>query len=286
MATEPQPQHRAEEHALVDRARQGDNDAFAALFDPWRQPLFRFIYRMVTHHQDAEDLQQEVLVRAFQKLSSYRREASFKSWLFGIATHLCLDHLRARQRWRVDAQLVAEREVHQDAAALDALRGLLSSPDFSFDIREHIAFCFACLGRTLEPEDQAAILLREVLGFTNEEAARIVELSEPVFRHRLSAARAKLIADYDGLCQLINKTGACWQCRGLREFVQEDKRGPDLVQIAVKPGIAVTPETLFEARLDIVRLADLENGVSRLMHTEFFHDIAAQEQRRGAGQEG
>ncbi|MDX2150976.1 MAG: RNA polymerase sigma factor [Bryobacteraceae bacterium] len=278
MATTPQPQ--AEEHALVDRARQGDNDAFRSLLEPWRGLLFRYIYRMVTHRQDAEDLEQEVLVRAFQKLSSYRREAGFKSWLFGIATHLCLDHLRARRRWRVEAQLIGEQEVDNDPAELAALRSLLASPDFSYDIREHIAFCFSCLARTLEPQDQAAILLREVLGFTNEEAARIVELSEPVFRHRLSAARKKLMGDYDGLCQLINKTGACWQCRGLREFVAEEKRGPDLVQIELKPGLAVSPDALFDARLEIVRAADLEHGCARIMHDAFYHGIAATEQNR------
>ena len=111
-------------------------------------------------------------------------------------------------------------------------------------MREHIAFCFSCIGRTLEPDEQAAIMLREVLGFSNQEAAAMLEVSEPVFRHRLSAARSKMIRSYEGLCQLINKTGVCWQCKGLHEFAGAGHNGQELVQIDVAPGIDVTPESL------------------------------------------
>ena len=60
------------------------------------------------------------------------------------------------------------------------------------------------------------------------EAAAILGVSEPLFRHRLSAERSTMIQAYDGLCQLINKTGACWQCRGIRQFAG----GPS------RPGVA------------------------------------------------
>ena len=85
-----------EEVELVERAQQGDSDAFGSLLEPWRKPLFGYIYRMVTLRQDAEDLLQDVLVRVLEGIRMYRGEARFKSWLFGIATHVCLDYLRAR----------------------------------------------------------------------------------------------------------------------------------------------------------------------------------------------
>ena len=58
---------------------------------------------------------------------------------------------------------------------------LLSGPDFVFEVWEHMAFCFSCIGPTLPPEEQAAMLLREVPGFMDCEAA-MVEASEPVCR--------------------------------------------------------------------------------------------------------
>jgi RNA polymerase sigma-70 factor (ECF subfamily) len=154
----------------------------------------------------------------------------------------------------------------------------MSQPDFVFETREHIAFCFACLGRTLPPEEQAALLLREVLGFTAMEAARILSVSEPVFRHRLAAARRAMAESFEGLCQLINKSGPCWQCRGLRELAPEKNRGEDLVQIQVRPGVAVSPENLLEARLEIVRHADLEEGRTRVIHEQFFANLTRREE--------
>ena len=269
-----------QETELVERARSGDDGALTELVEPLRKALLSYIYRMVTHRADAEDLMQDVLVRVLQSLPSYRGGSRFKTWVFGIATHVCLDHLRSKKRWRVEAQLEGEREAHANAGRVEGIAALMSSPDFVFEIREHIAFCFSCIGRTLTPEEQAAIMLREVLGFSNQEAAAMLELSEPVFRHRLSAARSTMIESYDGLCRLIDKTGACWQCRGLRELAPEAHRGPDLVQIEVAPGLNVTPENLFEARLAIVREAELERGSTRALHDLFYERTTLREESR------
>jgi RNA polymerase sigma-70 factor (ECF subfamily) len=156
----------------------------------------------------------------------------------------------------------------------------MQKPEFRFEIREHIAFCFSCISRTLPPEEQAVIMLREVLGFTAQEAAGILTVSEPVFRHRLEAARGKMIGDYDGLCALINKDGLCYQCRGLQEMAGDGHSGRDLVQIEVAPGVAMTSENLFDARLLIVRDVDLANGSTRTMHDMFFSSVSKREESR------
>jgi RNA polymerase sigma-70 factor (ECF subfamily) len=270
-----------QETNLIARARSGDDCAFTELVEPLRRPLFAYVYRMVTLRQDAEDLLQEVLVRVLQGLPSFRGEARFKTWLFGIATHVCMDHLRSKKCWRVEAQLYGQYETEADQIEIAKLDSLLHSPDFVFEIREHIAFCFSCISRTLEPDEQAAIMLREVLGFSNQEAAGMLEVSEPVFRHRLSAARAKMIGSYAGLCQLINKTGVCWQCKGLQEFAGPGHSGQELVQIEVAPGIEVTPDSLFNARLNIVREAGFPESRTSRMHDLFFEGLSRREEGRG-----
>jgi RNA polymerase sigma-70 factor (ECF subfamily) len=280
MTAQPLPQPSRDELALLERARGGDRAALDVLFEPWRKLLIGYIYRMVTHRQDAEDLLQDVLVRVLENIREYRGEAPFKSWLFGIATHVCLDHLRKKKRWRVEAQKIGEEETTADPEALPRLIELTRRPEFRFEIREHIAFCFSCIARTLPPQEQAAIMLKEVLGFTNQEAAGILSVSEPVFRHRLAAARGKMIAHYEGLCALINKAGICYECRGLREISGDANRGPDLAQIEVGPGLAVNPESLFQARLAIVQDTDLEGGRTRLMHDMFFDSLTKREETR------
>jgi len=219
-------------------------------------------------------------VRVLEGIRTYRGEARFKSWLFGIATHVCLDHLRAKKRWRVEAQLIGEKEATTDPRQVEGLTTLMQQPGFSFEIREHIAFCFSCIARTLPPEEQAALMLKEVLGFTGTEAAAILGVSEPVFRHRLSAGRAKMIEDYDGLCALINKTGLCYQCSALRQIASEGHRGANLVQIEVAPGVAMNAENLFDARLEIVRDANLETGRTRVVHDLFYSSLAQREESR------
>ena len=268
-----------QETRLVERAVGGDEGAFAALVEPFRKPLFSYIYRMVTNAHDAEDLMQDVLVRTLEGLRSYRGESRFKTWLFGIASHACMDHLRGKRRWRVEAQLIGQHETEADTEAVERVEATLSQPDFIFEIREHIAFCFSCISRTLEPEEQAALMLREVLDFSNQEAAGMIGISEPVFRHRLSAARSRMTQSYEGLCQLINKTGACWQCRGLREFTPEANRGQDLVQIEVLPGATVTSDNLFDARLKIVREAGFPDSRTRPLHDSFFDGLNHREEQ-------
>ena len=154
----------------------------------------------------------------------------------------------------------------------------MSDPAFTFDIKEHITFCLSCIGRTLEPEAQAALLLRDMFGFTAVESAQMLRISEPVLRHRLASARATMAGHFDGLCQLINKTGVCYQCRGLRDFCPEGHKGADLVSIEVLAGAPRTPEALLEARLLIAKNADLEDGSSSKLHTLFFEWLTRQEE--------
>lgn len=275
-----------EESLLLEIARSGKRGALEALLLPWRKPLFAYIYRMVTHRQDAEDLLQEAQLRAIENLDEFRGESRFKTWLFGIATHLCLDHLRRKKRWRVETQIEAETRARSDPDRMAEIRKMMARSDFAYEIREHIAFCFSCLSRSLEPESQAALFLREVLGFTAQEGASMLGISEPSFRHRLSAARRSMIEAYEGMCQLINKTGACWQCRSLRELTPESTRGPELVQLEVGPGVALTAENLFGVRLDIVRAADLEKGRSHKLHQDFFDALTRREETSAPGNSG
>lgn len=261
---------REQESALVALARAGDRDAFASLSEPLRKPLFAYIYRMVAHRQDAEDLLQDSLIRALRGVREFHGQSRFKTWLFSIATNACLDYLRRRKRWRVEAQLDAEKSASADDDVVERIRAVMADPSFLFEVREHIAYCFSCVARTLEPEEQAALLLREIFGFQAAEAAQIMDVSRPVFGHRLGSAREKMTQHFEGLCALIGKQGACWQCRKLREFTPETHRGLNLVQIQVGPGLSVTPNSLLDARLAIVRDADLESGRTHKLHDWFF----------------
>lgn len=86
------------DEALVDRARNGDFAAFEMLFERHRTMVFRYAYQMTPRRDDAEDIVQEVFVRAYQNLHRYRDEAKFTTWLLRIATNLGTDRARMSQR--------------------------------------------------------------------------------------------------------------------------------------------------------------------------------------------
>ncbi len=84
--------------ALVQRAREGDYDAFELLFERHRLLVYRFAYQMSSRRDDAEDIVQEAFVRAYQNLHRYRDEAKFTTWLLRIVTNLCTDQARMSTR--------------------------------------------------------------------------------------------------------------------------------------------------------------------------------------------
>ena len=123
----------------------------------------------------------------------------------------------------------------------------------------------------LDPIESAALLLREVFEFKNREAAKILDLSESVFRHKLAAARAFMIETYDGLCSLVGKRGMCHQCSELCDACPTDARGPAVVNLG--SGDQDSDE-LLEQRLKLVRRADVNSGSTHQLHDEMLRMIA------------
>lgn len=80
-----------EEDALLDRFHLGDGSAFEELIDHFHLPVFHLLYRMTGNRADAEDLTQEVFVKAYRSLQHFHRASSLKTWLFRIAMNLAID---------------------------------------------------------------------------------------------------------------------------------------------------------------------------------------------------
>src|SRR5690242_21851974 len=84
--------------AVLARARQGDSDAFRALVERHSRSVFRLAFRMTGNEQDAEDVVQESMLRAYKQLSKFDERASFGTWLYRIAANCSLDLVRSRNR--------------------------------------------------------------------------------------------------------------------------------------------------------------------------------------------
>jgi RNA polymerase sigma-70 factor (ECF subfamily) len=200
---------------LVANARGGDRAAFDSLVRECLPKLRGVVWRLVGHPQDCEDIVQASLIRAWESIASFGGRSTFSTWAISIATRVAIDHLRAQKRWRRESQIAYANLCASDEAMQGEIAGAMMEPEFLFDAREHIAYCFVCIGRSIAPDEQAALVLRDVMDFSNREAANVLGVSDSVLRHRLAAARDQMEQRYDGLCALISKTGICHQCEGL-----------------------------------------------------------------------
>ena len=247
------------QHELTLRAAAGDQTAFDALVLEARPKLRGVIRRMVSHPEDTDELVQESVIHAWRSMSSFRGEASFGTWLCAIGIRQALDHLRRQKAWRTEAQVVYANECFKSEELQSEVMAVFANPAFAYEAKEHIAFCFTCVGRSLSPEQQAVLVMREVLGMTGREAAHALGITEPVMRHHLAAARSAMQERFEGLCSLVNKGGVCYQCKGLRDATPAERHGA-----------SIPPVETLEARLAVVRGADIDSGASQLLHDVFW----------------
>ncbi len=252
---------------MADEAVAGDRRAFERLLRPHVGPLRSFLYRMIAHPEDAQDLAQETALRAHQKLATFRGSSSFRTWLFAIGSRLCLDLLRTRRRWPVEAQIEGEKAALASTSLMQSLDEIVRQEDFRFEYRQHVAYCFSCVARSLPPEESAALLLREVYLFDGPAAAKVLGMSASTFRHRLSAARETMKSRFEGYCALVGKQGVCYQCAALRDHCPEERRGDAPQAIAAAEASA---DDKLRHRLRVVRDADLEGGSGHEVHELLF----------------
>jgi len=234
-------------------------DQFTKEFEETRKQLKGYLVRMTASVVDAEDIVQDTFLKANEKLASFRGESSLKTWLFTIAANLAKDNLRARKRWPENVTDIAK------AAALSnpeffqqAINIRMTSPHGQFEIKEHIAFCFTCISKSLPLEQQICLLLKEIYDFKVNEIASILDLSDAMVKYYLHMGRTKMISVFDGRCALINKEGICHQCSELNGiFNPKQKLEEELVKIEMaREANNPDKDHLFDLRLEIVKGID------------------------------
>jgi RNA polymerase sigma-70 factor (TIGR02960 family) len=194
-----------QEQALLARARAGDNDAFGALVAPYLRELHVHCYRMLGSVHDAEDVLQEALMRAWRHLGSYDGRGSLRGWLHRIATNRCLTcRSRAGATPAPSPALSAAPPAPPPPNAPDVeVTALQPYPDHwlseldghddpaaQYELRESVQLAFVTVIQLLPPRQRAALLLRDVLGFSAAETAQVLQASPASVTSALQRARA------------------------------------------------------------------------------------------------
>jgi RNA polymerase sigma-70 factor (ECF subfamily) len=174
----------APETQLIARAQQGDEEAFALLFETHKRRVYSLCLRMTGNTAEAEDLTQEAFLQLFRKISTFRGESAFSTWLHRLAVNVVLMHLRKKGLQQVSLDEVdtsQEEPVKRDYRDDD--RRLLGSID-RIGLSRAIA--------ELPPGYKTVFVLHDVEGYEHNEIAEIMDCSVGNSKSQLHKARMKL----------------------------------------------------------------------------------------------
>jgi RNA polymerase sigma-70 factor, ECF subfamily len=181
--------------SLIARCQKADAAAFNEIVGRYKNKIFSYLYRMTGNAEDAEDLTQEVFVRMYTNIASFRAEASLSTWLFRIAGNLCVDSYRRGKKSRglvhsLDAPMGGEEDGDGAVATRD-VPDLSQAPETLFGRKELASHIQAALQK-LPTKLRSAVVLHDVEGMPYEEIAAAENVPLGTVKSRIFNARVAL----------------------------------------------------------------------------------------------
>ncbi|HEY1691859.1 MAG TPA: RNA polymerase subunit sigma-70 [Polyangiaceae bacterium] len=197
-----------DEEARLAAARSGDERAFRALVEPYQSELRAYCYRMAGSPADADDLLQDSLLRAWRGLPSFESRSSLRTWLYRVTWSACIDAMESKppRMLGVDRGPPADPRDPIPAPELGAwiepcpasfYEAGARTPEARYGAKESVALAFLAALQLLPPKQRATLLACDVLGWTAEECAEMLESTVASVRSALQRARETLDARAD-----------------------------------------------------------------------------------------
>ena len=180
---------REEEARLVRDIRAGDGDAFETLVREHQTRVYNLALRMTGNPEDAMDISQETFLKAWRTMGKYRGDCSLGSWLYRIASNLCIDLLRKNKRRQAE-KIVSLDDPGEDGRPME-LPDLREEPQAILEREENRRAVWECL-ETLPEEQKLILILRDVNGLSYEEIGAAMDLELGTVKSRISRARDQL----------------------------------------------------------------------------------------------
>lgn len=174
--------------AIIERARAGDEDAFVAIYEHFSPQIHRYVYRLLSSQELADEVTQDTFLKAFQGIGGITNDSNLGAWLYRIASNACFDILRRRK-------LITWMPILEESDK----SAEFTSDDFSPQVIESHIVRRALT--EMPPALAVCLVLRSVEGFSCEEIAEILKIPKGTVFSRLARAREIFIS-------LYNKRGA------------------------------------------------------------------------------
>lgn len=180
-----------------------DHDRFREMTEPFRRELQAYCYRMVGSLHDAEDLVQDVFIKAWGGIDGFRGDSALRSWLYRIATNACIDALRRRPRRVLPSDVSAPADPHDPVRPdvrepiwlepfPDTLLDESEDPEARLCQRESVSLAFIAAIQHLTARQRAVLILRDVLGWSAAEVAAALATTVASVNSLLQRARTVL----------------------------------------------------------------------------------------------
>jgi len=163
-----------DEDDLVQRAQTGDAGAFERLYEVYVRRMYALSLRMVSDHQRAEELTQDIFIRTWETIKTFRFESAFGTWLHRLGTNVVLGHIRSQKRH--DSKITDTPDLEQFESGLR-----MAMPETKLDLEKAIA--------TLPPGAKEVLILHDIQGYRYREIAEMTEVAEGTVKSQLNRAR-------------------------------------------------------------------------------------------------
>ncbi|MHB0958786.1 MAG: RNA polymerase sigma factor [Pirellulaceae bacterium] len=238
---------------LIEQAKHGSRDALEKLVLRHQSWIYNIAVRMVFHAQDAEEVTQEVLIKAITRLSTFQGESQFRTWLYRITANHVLN-MRRRGGEKVPLTFSSYAEAINETPDLDLPDPKSVPVEVPLLVEEAKTSCTTGMLLCLDRKQRLIFTLGEIFGASDTVGSEILEMSADNFRQSLSRARRDLYQFMHGQCGLVNANNPCRCPKKTKGFIEAGHVDPGHLQF-----VPLHVRRISEAAEGIVRT--IENTV-------------------------
>ena len=175
------------ETELIEQLKRGDEAAFKTIVEQWKDMVYNTILGIVQNETEAEDLAQDVFIKVFEKINTFKGDSKFSTWLYRIATTTALDHLRSKKRKKRFGFLQSLGEGNEEKEAIPDFH----HPGVSLDNKERAAVLFKAI-ESLPENQKAAYTLHKLEGLSYLDVSEVLNTSVSAVESLMSRANQNL----------------------------------------------------------------------------------------------
>ncbi|NLI60518.1 MAG: sigma-70 family RNA polymerase sigma factor [Clostridiales bacterium] len=173
------------ESQLIDKFMDGDLAAFEELVLLFDKKIYNYCLRMTNNPSDAEDLAQEVFIKVYRNLKSFRKDSKFSTWIYRIAHNTCVDNYRRKRFKLISLNKEEDQQEEMDIPSPNPL------PEEQLVSQEQYKLIKECIAE-LKPKYKSVIILRDIQSYSYKEIADILDIPIGTVKSNISRARALL----------------------------------------------------------------------------------------------